>query len=129
MRAVAIEAVNNAIALLSFGHLVKQDLLAPFRIALTREQFDSQLPLIAERLSPSHLQQTATVYMEAFRYKVLVDEMVAKPMHLTQQQLKDVTNLSLSFSVVFRTLAPSVFARAQIDAFETILRIAEHSPT
>ncbi len=108
MRAVGIEAVNNAVVLLSF---VKQNLFVPFRIALTREQFESQLPLIAERLSPAHLQQTATVYMEAFRYKVLVDEMVAKPVHLSQQQIKDTSNLSLSFSVVFRTLAPSVFAR------------------
>jgi hypothetical protein len=70
-------------------------------LALTREQFDSQLPLIAERLSPAHLEQTATVYLEAFRYKVSVDEMVAKPVHLSQQQIKDASNLSIAFSVVF----------------------------
>jgi hypothetical protein len=129
MRAVTIEAVNNAVALLSFGHLAKQNLFVPFRIPLTREQFDSQLPLIAERLSPAHLQQTATVYMEAFRYKVLVDEMAAKPIHLSQQQIKDVSSLSLSFSVVLRTLAPPVFAREQTDAFENILRVAELPPS
>jgi hypothetical protein len=42
-----------------------------------------------------------------------------------QQQVKDASNLSLSFAIVFRTLAPSVFAREQTEAFETMLRIAE----
>jgi hypothetical protein len=129
MRAVAIEAVNNAVALLSLGHLAKRNLFVPLPIALTREQFDNQLPLIAERLSPAHLQQTATVYMEAFRYKALIDEIVAKPVELSQQQIKDASNLSLSFSVIFRTLAPSVFAREQTDAFETMLRVAELPPS
>jgi hypothetical protein len=85
-RAVAVEAINNAVALILFGHLAKKNPFVRFSIALTREQFDSQLPLIAERLSPAHLQLTATVYMEAFRYKVLIDENVAQSTQLSQQQ-------------------------------------------
>jgi hypothetical protein len=65
-RAVAVEAINNAGALLSFGQLARKDPFVRSSIALAREQFDSQLPLIAERLSPAHLQLTASVYMEAF---------------------------------------------------------------
>jgi len=125
MRAVAIEAVNNAVALISFEKFAKKNPNVRLSIALSREQFDNQLPLIAERLSPGHLQQTATVYMEAFRYKVVVDDSVARSAQLSQQQIKDASNLSLSFSVIFRTRAPSVFAREQTDAFENTLRVAE----
>jgi hypothetical protein len=57
-RAVTVEAINNAVALILFGHLAKKNPFVRFSIALTREQFDSQLPLIAERLSSAHLQQT-----------------------------------------------------------------------
>jgi hypothetical protein len=129
MRSVSIEALNNAVALLTFNHLTKESRYARFPIAISRAQFDDQLPLIAERLSPNHLQQAATVYMEAFRYKLLIDQFVAQPSQLSDQQIKDASNLSLSFSVVFRTLAPSVFAREQTDAFEVILRVAELPPS
>jgi hypothetical protein len=129
VRTVAIEAVNNAVALLSFCHLAKKYPFVPFSTGLTREQFDNQLPLFAERLSPAHLQQTATVYMEAFRYKVVVEYNVARSARLSEQQIKDASNLSLGFSVIFRTLALSVFDREQLHAFETILLIADVPPS
>jgi len=108
-RAVAVEAMNNAVALLTFGQLVKRNPFARFSVALAREQFDSQLPLIAERLSPAHLQLVARVYLEAFRYKDLVDDKVQKFEQLSEKQVKDGSDVSFGFSVAFRTIAPPVF--------------------
>jgi hypothetical protein len=99
---------SMAVAFIVFAQFAKKNPFVRFSIALTREQFDNQLPLIAERLSPAHLQQTATVYMEAFRYKVLLDNTIAKSEHLTQQQIEDASNLCLR---VFRSFSdPRVFS-------------------
>lgn len=128
IRAVAIEAINNAITLLAYSDSAKKSQVSALSLALTREQFDNQLPLIAERLEPAHLQQTAVVYMQAFRYKMTVDPL-GGPVQPSERQSKEASELGCSFSVIFRTLAYQVFTKEQMEPFENILRIAQIPPS
>lgn len=128
LRTVAIEAINNAVTLLAFSDRAKKSQVSALSLALTREQFDNQLPLIAERLEPAHLQQTAVVYMQAFRYKVTVDPL-GGPVQPSERQSKEASELGFSFSVIFRTLAYKVFTKEQMEPFENILRIAQMPPS
>jgi hypothetical protein len=66
-RALIVEAVNNALAMKTFQQIVKSNPFYQLSIDLAREQFDHQLPLIAERLGPARLQEAASAYMQAFR--------------------------------------------------------------
>jgi hypothetical protein len=112
----------------SFQQIVKSNPFIQLSIDLSREQFDHQLPLIAERLGPGHLQAVASAYMQAFRYKLLIGNLAARRESLSSKQVEQAFHLELGFCVVFRSAWRSVFGEEQMKAFEALLQIAEAYP-
>jgi hypothetical protein len=128
IHALIVEAVNNALAMKTFQQIVKANPPIELTIDLSREQFDHQLPLIAERLGPGHLQDAASAYMQAFRYKLLIENLAARRESLSLKQVEQAFHLEMGFCILFRSAGPSVFGAEQMSAFEALLRIAHAYP-
>jgi len=124
VRALAVEAINNAVELLSFVQFAKVNDFLQSSPSIVREHFDRQIAVLTERVPSIDVQQTADVYIRGFRYKRQVENIVQRREQLSEQQIHVASDLQRQFSIVFRTLGQAVFSREEMDAFEKILIIA-----
>ena len=125
VRAVALEAVWNALALITFAARVKiwkDARLSPY--SLFREQFDRALPVLATE--PQRLQMVASTYVRGMTFERHINGLRAFEgrMQISPENIKEAQDLSMGFEVVFRTLGQLVLSKPAMEAFQMTLNVA-----
>jgi len=126
IRAVALEALWNALALITFAARAKKQRdprLSPF--SLFREQFDRNLPVLA--IDAQRLQMVASTYVKGmvFERNIIGLRAMEGQMQIPVENIKEAQDLSLAFQVVFRTLGQRVLSKDAMAEFEMTLNVAE----
>ena len=126
IRAVALEALWNALSLITFAANVKKSKdarLSPF--AFFREQFDRSLPVLAG--DSQRLQMVASTYVRGMAFERSINSLRATEgmISMSNENLKEALDLSMSFQVVFRSLGPPVLSKAAMAEFEMTLNVAQ----
>lgn len=126
IRAVALEALWNALALITFAARVKtwkDARLSPF--SLFREQFDRSLPVLAS--DAQRLQMVASTYVRAMVFERHIHGLRAMEgrMEISPENIKEALDLSMGFQIVFRSLGPGVLSKEAMAEFQMTLNVAE----
>jgi hypothetical protein len=126
VRAVALEALWNALALITFAARVKtwkDARLSPF--SLLREQFDRGLPVLAG--DSQRLQMVASTYVRGMAFERNINGLRAMEgrIEISPENIKEALDLSMAFEIVFRALGHEVLSKAAVQEFETTLNVAK----
>ena len=126
IRAVALEALWNALALITFAARVKtwkDARLSPY--SLFREQFDRSLPVLAG--DAQRLQIVASTYVRGMVFERHISGLRAYEgrMDISPENIKEAQDLSMGFQIVFRSLGPRVFSKDAMEEFQMTLNVAE----
>ena len=126
VRAVALEALWNALALVMFAARVKtwkDARLSPFSVF--REQFDRGLPVLAG--DSQRLQMVASTYVRGMAFERGIHGLRAMEgrIEISPENIKEALDLSMAFEIVFRALGQEVLSQATMQEFETTLNVAK----
>ncbi len=126
IRAVALEALWNALALITFAARVKtwKDAAStPF--LLFREQFDRSLPVLAD--DSQRLQMVASTYVRSMAFERSINGLHAMEgrLEISPENIKEAVDLSMGFQIVFRSLGPQVLSKTAMEEFEMTLNVAQ----
>ena len=126
IRAVALEALGNALALITFAARVKtwkDPRLTPF--SLFRKQFDRSLPVLAG--DAQRLQMVASTYVRGMAFERNINGLRAMEgrIEISPENIKEALDLSMGFQVVFRDLGYRVLSKPAMQEFEMTLNVAQ----
>lgn len=126
IRAVALEALWNALALITFAARVKtrkDALLSAF--SLFREQFDRSLPALAG--DSQRIQMVASTYVRGMAFERNINGLRAMEgrIEISPENIKEALDLSMSFQIVFRDLGYRVLSKIAMEEFEMTLNVAQ----
>lgn len=126
IRAVALEALWNALALITFAARVKtwkDARLTP--ISLFREQFDRSLPVLAG--DSQRLQMVASTYVRGMAFERSINGLraIEGRLEISPENIKEALDVSMGFQIVFRSLGPRVLSKTAMEEFERTLNVAQ----
>ena len=126
IRAVALEALWNALALITFAGRVKtlkDARLSPY--SLFREHFDRGLPVLSG--DAQRLQMVASTYVRGMTFERHINGLRAFEgrLEISPENIKEALDLSMGFQIVFRSLGPRVLSKAAMEEFQMTLNVAE----
>ena len=125
VRALAVEALWNSILLLIAAKQVETSADPSPRIKLSRKQFDENLVVVGQRLHGVYTQQMINTYLSGFSLEQSREARNALP--VGSSELKEITGLSESFVIIFRTLAYMVFSSQEVQEFEMSRNVVQAS--
>ncbi len=125
VRALAVEALWNSILLLIAAKQVETSADPSPRIKLSRKQFDENLVVVGQRLHGVYSQQMINTYLSGFSLEQSREARNALP--VGSSELKEITGLSESFVIIFRTLAYMVFSSQEVQEFEMSRNVVQAS--
>ncbi len=125
VRALAVEALWNSILLLIAAEQVETSADPSPRIKLSRKQFDENLVVVGQRLHGVYTQQMINTYLSGFSLEQSREARNALP--VGSSELKEITGLSESFVIIFRTLAYMVFSSQEVQEFEMSRNVVQAS--
>ena len=126
IRAVALVALWNALALITFAARVKtwkDARLTPF--SLFREQFDRGLPVLAG--DSQRLQMVASTYVRGIAFERSHNGLRAMEgrLEISSENIKEALDLSMGFQIVFRSLGPPGLSKSAMEEFERTINVAQ----
>jgi len=123
IRAVALEALWNALALITFAARVKT--WKDARLSLFREQFDRSLPVLASDVQ--RLQMVASTYVRGMAFERSINGLRAFEgrIAISPENAKEALDLSMGFQIVFRDLGYRVLSKPAMEEFERTLNVAQ----